>query len=88
MSGLTPVHYFDAQEIGFLARGAESERTSRWVEGYKEPPAVPTPSGGSFYVRLKYITCIALLHAPGLAHRIMNTIRYVPHMRLALQASI
>jgi hypothetical protein len=54
MSGLTPVRFIlDALEIEFLARGFESERTSRWVEGYNEPPAVPTPTGGSLYLGLK-----------------------------------
>jgi hypothetical protein len=27
-------------------------RPSGWVEGYNEPPAVPTPSGGSFYCKI------------------------------------
>lgn len=55
MSGLTTVQYFVAQEIEFLARGFESERPSGWVEGYNEPPAVPTPSGGSFSCKQFYI---------------------------------
>jgi hypothetical protein len=47
--GLGGVHRGVTMPVATLRQG--------WVEGCNEPPAVPTPSGGSFYSKAEY-TCI------------------------------
>lgn len=50
-------------------------RTSRWVEGCNEPPAVPTPSGGSLYLHPAAFSSPEANRTTSIAHNLLAFLR-------------